>query len=265
MVAIRLFDNTSIGKNQDTFSNCLSNKIPLLDNICQNSPEWNKKQKRAYSRLRSGFRIHKGERLRFISLTSKEGMVRDINEAYGVLVKRIRRIRVIDLVKQGYLHIQDIHKFYPGKKLIDTLRFEYFKVRTNEGQEGVLHIIYVGDYIPQKWLSDNWKDITGVAYIVDIRACKEGIKNTKRLAKYCISQYITGGQGTTFERYSWSWGWIFRGAMWWWRYYWWSVKWGFSVEHVIGRWNDLIDFVRETGEIPDRPSGKGLIIKFDSS
>lgn len=79
---------------------------------------------------------------------------------------------------------------------------EYIKFRTNEGY-GVLHILYLGPYIPQKWLSQNWKEIHG-AKIVDIRE----IKGEKRIARYLISNYLVN---QTFVRMSWFSGWVCKG------------------------------------------------------
>ena len=109
----------------------------------------------------------------------------------------------------GYIDSKDLKKYYPGKPLEEPLRFEYIKVETEEGVQGVFHVLYFGDYIPQKWLSDAWKEITGSAYVVDIRACKDTVKSPKRLARYCVAQYVSGQ--TAFVRFSWSWGWVGKG------------------------------------------------------
>lgn len=97
------------------------------------------------------------------------------------------------------------------------MKFDYLKIETYEGANGVFHILYFGDYIPQKWLSDNWKDITETAYIVDIRAVRKGVYNSKKLASYCVSQYCSGQ--SKFVRYSWSWGWCFRGFVKWFKFF----------------------------------------------
>jgi len=88
--------------------------------------------------------------------------------------------------------------------------FEYIKVRTNEGN-GVLHLLYVGGYIPQQWLSKNWAAIHQ-SPIVDIRAASR-IKN---LGSYVVSQYLSD-QRCSFLRYSWSWNWVFKGFVSYWK------------------------------------------------
>jgi len=83
--------------------------------------------------------------------------------------------------------------------------FEYIKIMTSEGN-GVYHILAVGGYIEQGWLSANWKQLTG-AGIVDIRKVKFGKQHKRRLARYMICQEVAGQQ---FDRMSWSWGWVFK-------------------------------------------------------
>ena len=190
--------------------------VPSLDICCQNctptsgTHKWGRQERRAWHRIKSGLSVHRGERLRFLTLTSAPGMKRDIKSARRVLIMRIRRLTPARLLKEGYITVKDLRRFYPGKGLHEPLRFEYFQVFVGgEGVSGVYHILFVGDPIPQKWLSDNWHDITGTAYIVDIRACKSGVKNTHRLASYCVSQYVIGQSGR--KRFSWSWGWVSRG------------------------------------------------------
>ena len=84
--------------------------------------------------------------------------------------------------------------------------FEYLKIKTFEGN-GVYHILAVGGFIAQGWLSANWKQITG-AGIVDIRKVKFGKRHKRRLARYMICQEVAGQE---FERLSWSWGWVVKG------------------------------------------------------
>jgi len=113
-----------------------------------------------------------------MTLTSSEsGQFSALNRHFGVLVKRIRR------------HTR--------------CRFEYFKIKTNEGF-GVLHIVFQGSFILQRWLSDAWRSIHG-APIVDIRAL---YGSDRRLARYLVGGYLLK---QSFERMSWSWRWVFRG------------------------------------------------------
>lgn len=112
--------------------------------------------------------IHKGEILRFMTLTSIKDMSMSITKCFNILVKRIKR-------KYGY--------------------FEYLFVLTSEGVEGVLHILYYGSYIAHSWLSDNWKDITNGAFIVGLNIVKE--VSSKKLFDYIVSQvnlfgYVAG-------------------------------------------------------------------------
>jgi len=215
---------------------------------------WTRQQRRAYQRILSGLRKHKGELLRFITLTTAKGMKRDIRQAFKVLHERIRRLTPLKLLKQGYITKDELKKYYPNKPLNEPIRFEYFKVETAEGVAGVLHILYFGDYIPQKWLSDVWRDITGTAYVVDIRACKDRVKSPKRLARYCISQYVAGQEA--FVRYSWSHGWVGKGFVRIWRFI--IDKIG-DIKKALFLWNKLLD----GEEIVLKSLNKSYIIKPD--
>lgn len=156
-----------------------------LDRYLQNSPlkkgfkpkvEWSKKQRRAFQRILSGLKRshYMGQPIRFMTLTSADrSRWHLMNRDFQVLKQRIKR-------KYGV--------------------FEYHKIRTNEGN-GVFHILYRGCYIPQQWLSNQWREIHNSS-IVDIRLFREG---GKRLARYLSAQYVAG---QSFIRMSWSWRWV---------------------------------------------------------
>jgi len=145
------------------------------------------KKKRAFHRLVSGFTRarFRGDRLRFMTLTSAVGgsfgrLSRDLQ----VLRKRISRARYDRDGFSGFLP-------------------QYWKINTNEGN-GVLHVVFKGGFIPQRWLSDAWFAIHG-AWIVDIRVLRG---SPRKLANYLVGNYLCK---QSFERMSWSWGWVFRG------------------------------------------------------
>jgi hypothetical protein len=83
-------------------------------------------------------------------------------------------------------------------------KMKYWKIRTNEGN-GVLHIIFRGKYVPQKWLSEQWADIHK-SPVVDIRSLYETSKGLRGIAFYLISNYLTK---QSFERMSWGYSWVF--------------------------------------------------------
>jgi hypothetical protein len=149
------------------------------------SSMWNAKQKRCYQRIMSGLTINasNGVRTRFLTLTSSWKAQRGVQDDFRVLKMRIKR-------KFG--------------------NFEYIKIRTNEGN-GVLHFLYTGSFIPQIWLSRNWNEIHQ-SPIVDIREASR----VKGLGKYVVSQYLSD-QRCSFLRYSWSWGWVYRGFVKYWK------------------------------------------------
>ena len=192
----------------------------LEDNV-QNLPKrfkWSFKRNRAYQRVLSGFTRAKalGKPVRFMTLTSSPtSKYKLINSHFQVLRKRIER---------------------------NFGKMEYIKFRTNEGY-GVLHVLYVGPYIPQGWLSRNWDEIHG-AKIVDIRK----VKGEKRLARYLISNYLVN---QTFVRMSWSWGWVFRGFVGWWKKF--IKKYGYPL--CIKKWTIFLGsrvlFWKQTGLFPE--------------
>jgi len=168
-----------------TRSSLVSNEhnVPDLPPI----PVWGPRQRRTYQRLLSGLtRARKrGDGLRILTLTSSPaspgapGDRHSLTSNFQVLRKRI-------LKKFG-------------------LKIDYFRLRTNEGPDGVLHVIYKGGYIPQSWLSRMWEELhkAPIVYIQRLRG------PSRRIANYLISNYMSSHHG--FTRLSWSWGWVFRG------------------------------------------------------
>jgi hypothetical protein len=142
-------------------------------------------------------------------------MTRNIEESFYVLVKRIQRLTPKILLDNGYASKRQIKTHYGNKHENQNISFEYLKIKTNEGAQGVLHILYFGDFLPQKWIKDNWYNITGESKSVYIRACKKQIYNENNLARYCIAQYCISqskNEGdSSYIRYSWSHSWVYTG------------------------------------------------------
>jgi len=140
-----------------------------------------KQQRKAYHRIASGIyaRSAYSWRLRFLTLTLKEGSKNDIHECFRILKERIRR------------------KFST---------FEYFAVKIEEARPH-MHLVYFGSFMLQRWLRDAWQDITGDSFVVDIRSTKGPINDAQKLAGYCISQYVTCQEGGTI-RFSKSKNWL---------------------------------------------------------
>jgi hypothetical protein len=162
---------------------------------------WLPKDKRAYHRILSGFKISQcyQHRLRFMTLTtSKQGRDRSLKEDTNTLIKRIRRRHRV---------------------------FEYFRVRTNEGN-GVVHLIFRGSYLSRGWLKNQWEDIHK-SWNVDIRECQ------RYHQKYVVNQYICDQEGYT--RYSMSGLWLPKGSLAVWKGF---CKW--YPHNRIALWDDFL-------------------------
>ena len=142
-----------------------------------------------------------------MTLTSSDEAVEPVSLDFRILVLRIRRMTPARLVREHYLQERDLRKFYPGKSRLEPLKFEYCKIETSEGN-GVLHVVYFGDYIPQRWLSAAW-GLIHRSRIVDVRAIARADRGALRLARYVVAQYCSGQ--SQFIRHDSSAGWVFRG------------------------------------------------------
>jgi len=178
-----MFDKTD-ARNQGYFVSKDGNKKKFdfaLRKCGSEHGGYTKKQRRAFQRLMSGLTVGKSrrERLRFMTLTSSpESKGRNLNADFRALKMRIFR------------------KFH--------FKMKYWKIRTNEGN-GVLHIVFRGKYIPQKWLSEQWANIHK-SPIVDIRSLCETRKGLTGIVFYLVGNYLSK---QSFERMSWGYSWVF--------------------------------------------------------
>lgn len=69
-----------------------------------------------------------------------------------------------------------------------------------------IHVIYRGKYIPQEYLSQLWNKIHQ-SPIVDIRSIRPWKTDRQRVASY-LAKYMSK---ELWRRYSWSWGWVYKG------------------------------------------------------
>lgn len=152
-------------------------------------PEWTRKQKRGYHRVRSllwFWECHDFQVLWVTLSTSPGGEAEQLTYRHKRLRQRIES-------QLGYKGL------------------EYYQVRTEEGH-GVLHVFWAwrvppGErfrrfWISQEWLSAQWEQIHG-APIVWIKAYKPGRKSRNRLSRYVISQYVQDQCG--YVNMCWSW------------------------------------------------------------
>ena len=167
----------------------------------------NQKQgKRLFSALQSGLLWNKNKSMRFLTLTSGNDSPRDVMRSFNHLVTNIRRTKIAALVDNGYIPLVTFGHFYPDRQPDDTLTIDYLAMETTEGN-GVIHALIIGDYLPQKWLSNEWKRIH-CAWNVDIRAPRSSNKNLT-FARYMLAQYIKGQNG--IRRVNCSKNWVYPG------------------------------------------------------
>lgn len=188
--------------------------------------QWDTQLKRAYGRVLSFMNEGKGRGCQFLwlNLTTVKGDLKNgekLTPHFKELRRRIER-------KTGY-------------------RIGYFKVETSEGG-GVLHIILAIEsktavWIGQRWLSAQWLEIHGAHRVwIGRIGCRD--KDKRNISRYIVSQYMTGGQGSSFVRFSYSW-WRTRLAL--------GLGWaklkkehrgmvGVAFVTLIGAWQELLLF-----------------------
>lgn len=150
-----------------------------------------KSVKRRFQRLVSGLQVgvNNNQRMRFLTLTTAEGVTKDIDQSFRGLKLAISRARKDRDGFEGFKFSQ------------------YFCLKTSEGN-GVLHIVYRGGgYIPQEWISDTWQRLhnSKIVYIEEIDY-HEGARN---IANYLIVNYL---QQQKTLRMSCGWGWLWLGC-----------------------------------------------------
>ena len=138
------------------------------------------RKKKVFRLLKSGFESanSNSETIRFLTLTTSNESKEDIYASFEKFVKRVRR-------KFG--------------------NFEYVAVRewTVKGKPH-LHVLFRGNYMDQKWISDAWSDVHS-SFIVDIRKVSSLKKAANYLMKYlvkdgnCIDGYVECSDGVIRE------------------------------------------------------------------
>jgi hypothetical protein len=169
-----------------------------------------RKRGRLFQRLKSGMTWHRGERLRFMTLTTApEALDRNMGKDWNLFVTRLRKYTPMRLLGEGYIDWSDLKRYYRsrpyGKGPCGTLVMNYCAVQTWEGN-GVKHCAIYGDYLPQAFISDLWGSCHKTK-IVDIRSPKG--TNGHQLSSYFLGQYIADQD--MLNRYSWSRDWVYRG------------------------------------------------------
>jgi len=210
------------------------------------------KQRRAYRTLLSGLKLGKqlGETSRFLTLSTSDIQqqneeYRGLNYSFKILTAHIRRLTINKLLQDGYLKQKDVRFYYGNYPPNKPFKFEYFDVRTNEGN-GVIHCPYRGNYIPYPWLVDTWNDIHN-SWHVSIEKIKNNQEDILKSTNYIVTQYISD-QKTSYQRSSRSTNWLFPKATKIWHtlvYQHTHDKYGFpkqlDKQSLIDRWEEIIN------------------------
>jgi hypothetical protein len=141
-------------------------------------------------------------------------MKRSITDCYKIIVERINRLTPNRLVELGYLDEKKLKYYFPELEVNDVLIFNYLYVLTSEGANGVLHILYFGSYLNERWLKDVWEEITGGARQLFIENIGISKTSVDEVTKYVINQsnvfgYVTGQ--SKYVRHAYSMNWVYRG------------------------------------------------------
>lgn len=195
----------------DTIVSAISDYASSLDSKSHIS-RWTKKQKRHYSRIKSGLTRAKarGRRVIFLTLTSSEHMLfSTLRHRFEALKQRVR--------------------YYFGE-------FEYCKVVTNEGG-GVIHLVYFAKWLTDNlyssihaWFSVNWGDLNRSPVVWNVNVWTD-----KGMAAYLVNQYLSR-EDCSYTRIAWSWSWVCRGFVGMFKDI--LVKFGFDKGIVV--WNGLL-------------------------
>lgn len=137
-----------------------------------------RRRRRCFHRVICGLEI--GGSLRLLTLTSSPQAVNNMQRDWRRLYMRLRRRNLIT----GYIKVH-----------------EY----TDSGLEHI-HVIYRGDYIGQRAISAAWNEIHQ-SPIVHIKHVNLRRRSKARVANY-LAKYMSKD---LYKRYSWSWGWVYRG------------------------------------------------------
>jgi hypothetical protein len=199
---------------------------------------WNKKQKRAYHRCKSGIKVSTILHIpikHLVLTTSPEASARNTANDFQTLRKRIQRKFGFNL-SYFLVHTSEGNHFFE----------EHYTQRGREIKPyyrlfgGVLHILYRSKkYLPQKWVSNQWEDIHKSCYIY----IKE-VPDTD-IARYVVTQYVAN-QGTTYQRCSWSQSWVQKGFVKAWQthlrwYHQYRFKLNLDFMDLLNKWDRWIE------------------------
>jgi hypothetical protein len=141
-------------------------------------------------------------------------MARSIEACFDLLVKRINRMTPGRFIEFGFVPAYRMEHYFPGLGRDECIAFDYLSVLTSEGANGVLHILYFGDYLPEKWLKTVWREITGGAWIANISIVNVSCDDALSVTRYVVNQskamgYVAGQ--SKYIHHSYSSHWVYKG------------------------------------------------------
>ena len=161
-----------------------------------------KRYRRMYHRCMSG--LEKKGDVRLLTLTSRNN-ARDFQRDFRCLIKRLQRRHLV----LSYIRVPE---------------------RTESGLRHD-HIVFRGSYVDQRYLSLLWSEIHN-SPVVDIRR----VRGRRGIACYLANYLVKSPAG----RYSYSWGWVWRGFAKSWKVlkgFSWEMGWSYHRLLTTWRWH----------------------------
>jgi len=122
-----------------------------------------------------------------------------LKDEYSHLNRKIRRGRILTLTLKNGLNVAELvdkaissFKKLRRREIFRNVRGGFYAVEVVPKDAGLwnvhLHVIFDGPFLPQGKLSENWYDITGDSYVVDIQLLRKRNAGVKYVLGYCSDE-----------------------------------------------------------------------------